>query len=208
MILRRKRRPLPWAEGKRVSLRPLVERDFAQFQEVRLANVDWLEKWEPLPPKGSPDPVRDRTAFLNRCDHRRDERQNGVAFAFGVFLGEVLIGEMNLTGISRGASHSGYVGYWIDERHAGNGYTPEALVCLMQFAFETLELHRIQVSVVPRNTASRRVVEKLELRQEGVAQRYLQINGVWEDHIRYAITEEEWVVREAELVGLWLDVGE
>lgn len=208
MILPWNRRPLPWAEGKRISLRPLVERDFAQFQEVRLANVDWLLKWEPRPPKDAPDPVADRTAFLNRCDHRRRERQAGSAFAFGVFLKDTLIGEMNLTGISRGASHSGYVGYWIDHRHAGKSYTPEALVCLMQFAFETLELHRIQVSIVPRNHASRRVVEKLDLREEGLAQRYLQINGVWEDHIRYAITEEEWVERESELVSTWLDVGE
>ena len=63
---------------------------------------------------------------------------------------------------------------------------------LCRTAFEDLHLHRVQISIIPRNTASRRVVEKLEIRDEGVAQRYLEINGVWEDHIRYAITVEEW----------------
>ena len=50
----------------------------------------------------------------------------------------------------------------------------------------------------------RRVVEKLELRNEGLAERYLEINGVWEDHFRYAITAEEWADRRDELVTSWL----
>jgi ribosomal-protein-alanine N-acetyltransferase len=57
---------------------------------------------------------------------------------------------------------------------------------------------------VPRNASSRRVVEKLDLREEGVALRYLQINGVWEDHIRYAITAEEWIARADELLDTWI----
>jgi len=60
------------------------------------------------------------------------------------------------------------------------------------------------VSIIPRNSASRRVVEKLELRNEGTAVRYLEINGVWEDHVRYAITSEEWEERRDELAAAWL----
>jgi [ribosomal protein S5]-alanine N-acetyltransferase len=48
------------------------------------------------------------------------------------------------------------------------------------------------------------VVEKLEIRNEGVAERYLEINGTWEDHVRYAITVEEWIERRDELVERWL----
>ena len=48
---------------------------------------------------------------------------------------------------------------------------------------------------MPRNTNSRRVMEVLDIREEGVALRYLEINGAWEDHIRYAITAEEWQAR-------------
>jgi ribosomal-protein-alanine N-acetyltransferase len=49
------------------------------------------------------------------------------------------------------------------------------------------------------------VVEKLDLRCEGLAERYLEINGVWEDHLRYAITVEEWRSRARELSADWLD---
>ena len=83
---------------------------------------------------------------------------------------------------------------------AGHGLAPEATVVVLRFAFEELALHRIEVAIVPRNRASRRVVEKLELREEGVALRYLEIDGRWEDHVRYAITSEEWADRREELI--------
>jgi ribosomal-protein-alanine N-acetyltransferase len=82
---------------------------------------------------------------------------------------------------------------------------PEALVVLARFAFEELALHRVQVAIIPRNKASRRVVEKLELRGEGLAERYLEINGIWEDHVRYAITAEEWAQRRDQLLKEWIE---
>ena len=108
--------------------------------------------------------------------------------------------------MQRGPFQNAYVGYWIDEAQAGNGYVPEALVVAARFAFEELGLHRLQVAIIPRNRASRRVAEKLELREEGIAHRYLAINGVWEDHIRYALTAEDWTTRRQELLATW--VGE
>ena len=52
--------------------------------------------------------------------------------------------------------------------------------------------------------ASRRVAEKLNLRNEGVAEKYLEINGAWEDHIRFAITSEEWKERGDSLQVDWI----
>jgi ribosomal-protein-alanine N-acetyltransferase len=78
------------------------------------------------------------------------------------------------------------------------------VVVTLRFAFESISLHRVEISIIPRNLSSRRVVEKLGIRLEGIAERFLEIDGAWEDHARYAITSEEWAVREAELVGDWL----
>jgi len=153
---------------------------------------------------GQPDPVEDRSAFVVRCSARERERQLGTGFGFGIFIGERFAGEMNLSSIQRGPFQSGYVGYWIDEHFAGEAYTPEALVVLMQYAFDELHLHRIQIAIIPRNRSSHRVVEKLNIRSEGIAQRYLEINGVWEDHVRYAVTIEEWAQRRHHYVADWL----
>lgn len=190
--------------GRRVLLRPLVLEDFEAWREVRRRNVDWLVKWEPLRNPTAPDPVESRDAFAVRCGARQRERQLGTAFGYGIFVEGHFRGEINLNIVQRGPFQSAYVGYWIDEVAAGQGHMPEAVVLLCRAAFEDLHLHRLQISIIPRNLASRRVVEKLEIRDEGVAQRYLEINGTWEDHIRYAITAEEWDHRRDELMQRWI----
>ena len=191
--------------GRRVLLRPLGVSDFAAWSEVRTRSGEWLLRWEPRRLPGQPDVTTDRDAFSVRCSARERERQLGTGYGFGIFVEGRFAGEINLSSIQRGPFQSAYVGYWIDEAVAGQGYTPEALVVLARFAFDDLRLHRIQVSIIPRNTASRRVVEKLKIRDEGVAERYLEINGVWEDHVRYAITSEEWQQRRDDLLTEWID---
>ena len=191
--------------GRRVLLRPLSVTDFPAWTEVRTRNADWLLRWEPRRLPGQPDVTTDRDAFSVRCSARERERQLGTGYGFGVFVEGRLAGEINLSAIQRGPFQSAYVGYWIDEAEAGRGYTPEALVVLIRFAFDDLRLHRVQIAIIPRNTPSRRVVEKVKVREEGVAERYLEINGVWEDHVRYAITAEEWQQRRDDLLTEWID---
>jgi ribosomal-protein-alanine N-acetyltransferase len=198
--------------GRRVKLRPLVSSDFPVWQDVRRRNADWLTPWEPARNPNLPDVVESSEAFAMRCSARERERQLGTGFGFGIFVpegsgprqGDRFCGEINLSSVQRGPFQSAYVGYWIDQGQAGRGYMPEAVVLLARFAFEQVHLHRIQISIIPRNHRSRRVVEKLKLRDEGVAQRYLEINGVWEDHLRYALTVEEWQDRRDELTREWL----
>jgi [ribosomal protein S5]-alanine N-acetyltransferase len=191
--------------GRQILLRPLAPTDFAAWSEVRLRNEDWLVPWEPRRAPGHPDATRDREAFAVRCHARERERQLGTGYGFGIFVEGSFAGEINVSSVQRGPFQSAYVGYWIDEKHAGNSYTPEALLVVARYCFEELHLHRLQVAIIPRNKASRRVVEKLRIREEGTALRYLEINGVWEDHVRYAITAEEWQARRRELRRHWLD---
>lgn len=190
--------------GRRVALRPLVSSDFEAWREVRTRSREWLVRWEPKPIAGQPDAADDRRVFAARCGARDRERQLGTGYGFGIFVAGGFAGEINISSIQRGPFQNAYVGYWIDQAMAGHGYIPEAAVMVLRFAFEELALHRIQIAIIPRNTASRRVAEKLELREEGVATRYLEINGVWEDHVRYAITAEEWWQRREAYIKTWL----
>lgn len=190
--------------GKRVLLRALSTSDFDQWREVRIRNEEWLTKWEPKRSASGPDAIRDPGAFSLRCHSRDREWQLGSGYGFGLFVGGKFAGEVNLSSLQRGPFQNAYLGYWIDQARAGEGYTPEAVALVLQFAFEQLNLHRVQISIVPRNTASRRVVEKLGLRNEGTAVRYLEIDGVWEDHVRFAVTSEEWTAWGEQLVEKWL----
>ncbi len=191
----------PLASG-RLELRPLEAPDFEVWYEARSRNVEWLRPWEPVPEPGAAETSRDRAAFRSRCVNWARQRHLDAAYAFGVFDEDsTLVGEIHLSNVLRGPFQSAMVGYWIDQARAGRGIAPEALVLVLRFAFEELRLHRIEVCVVPRNKASRRVAEKLRLREEGVAVGFLQVHGVWEDHIRYAVTAEDWAADGADLVA-------
>ena len=151
--------------GRRVLLRPLVVEDYAAWTEVRSRNADWLLKWEPMRTVGAPDPVQSRDAFAVRCGARQRERQLATGYGYGIFVQGHFAGEINLNVVQRGPFQSSYVGYWIDEDRAGHGYAPEALVLLCRAAFEDLHLHRVQVSIIPRNNRQvydmRRVLDVL-----------------------------------------------
>ena len=189
--------------GWRIRLATLVDGDYEAWLAVRTRCRSWLVPWEPRS-KGAPLAPEDAVSFSARCGMRERERQLGSGFGFGIFVEGRFSGEITLSSIQRGPFQNGSIGYWIDEELAGSGFIPEAVVVVLQFAFETLRLHRIEVAIIPRNTASRRVVEKLGLRNEGVALGFLEINGEWEDHVRYAMTSEEWTVRGPELRAGWL----
>jgi len=190
--------------GRRVVLRTLSEHDFEAWSEVRTRCREWLVPWEPRM-AGSPFPPEDRRNFAARCSLRERELQLGTGYGFGIFVGGRFAGELTLSSIQRGPFQTAYIGYWIDEALAGQGYVPEAVVACLRFTFGELALHRVEISIIPRNTASRRVVEKLGIRFEGIAERYLSIDGAWEDHARYAITAEEWAERGDELIAAWLE---
>ncbi len=190
--------------GRRLVLRPLTPHDFAAWTAVRRANEAWLVPWEPRRPPTQLDPTINRDAFLARCAARDRDAAAGTAFGFGVFVGDDFAGEVNLNSVQRGAMQSATVGYWVDRARAGQSLIAEGVVVVAQFAFEQLDLHRIEICIVPRNRNSRRVMEKLQVREEGVALRFLEINGVWEDHVRYGFTVEEWSARRDELRQRWL----
>ncbi len=190
--------------GRRVLLRQLVDSDYETWRAVRLRCRDWLLPWEPRP-SGTMIPADDWYNYRARLSTRQRESQQGTGYGFGIFLDDVFAGEVTISSIQRGPFQSGYIGYWIDREFAGQGLAPEAACVVMQFAFEVLGLHRIEIAIVPRNAASRRVAEKLLLRDEGTAVRFLEINGIWEDHVRYAMTAEEWVYLKQSMIR-WLPV--
>ena len=100
---------------------------------------------------------------------------------------EEIIGTAALNQIVRGAFQSCFLGYQLDSGYLRQGYMTEAINRIVQFAFETLALHRIESNILPRNLPSRGVAEKCHFEAEGISPKYLQINGIWEDHIHYVI---------------------
>ncbi len=112
--------------------------------------------------------------------------QMGHSYRFWIFErgSEKCIGCVALTDIIRGSMLSCYINYKLDERYQHNGYMIEAAKFCVSFAFNKLGLHRIEADILPRNNSSMRVVQKLGFKNDGIAEKLINVNGVWQDHVR------------------------
>jgi ribosomal-protein-alanine N-acetyltransferase len=103
-----------------------------------------------------------------------------------------LVGYFNISNIIRGALQGAFLGYGAVAEHAGRGYMTEALMLVLEHAFERLDLHRLEANIQPANARSLALVHRCGFQREGFSPRYLRIDGRWRDHERWAIRSEQW----------------
>ncbi|UJF32680.1 GNAT family N-acetyltransferase [Paenibacillus hexagrammi] len=176
-------------EHKRVYLRQLHEQDADELLQLRIRNRDYFQAFEPIRSDAH------YTLEGQRSDIQQAAQafEQGQSYIFGIFLEEshTLVGRIALTAVARGPFQNASLGYYLDQAHQGQGYMAEAVSQCVRYAFETAGLHRIQAGVMPNNEPSIRVLQRCGFRYEGLAKRYLQIHGKWEDHQLYALTVED-----------------
>jgi len=120
---------------------------------------------------------------------RQLETSDALPFVI-LYQGEI-VGQLNVANILHGSVSSCVIGYWIAPEVAGLGITPTAVALAMDYMFNAVGLHRVEIDIRPENGASIRVVQKLGLRYEGLKKNYIHINGDWRDHYIFALTIEE-----------------
>jgi ribosomal-protein-alanine N-acetyltransferase len=117
--------------------------------------------------------------------------------AYGFLIGRIednqLLGVININDPIFGGFRSASLGYYIGADYSRRGYMSEALALVLDYAFTTLRLHRLEANVQPNNEASLALVRRLGFRKEGFSPAFLQIDGVWRDHERWAMLAEEWL---------------
>lgn len=187
---------MPWFhEVRLVTDRTIVRgvslHDLTAVTSFLERNAGFHTRWEPTRPgdyftrrfqKGLiRSQLRDRTIlqfyfFPREREHKRE-----------------VIGSITFSNIVRGAFQSCFVGYKLDKDWTGKGYMTEAMHVSLQYIFVHEQIHRIEANIMPENIASRRLVERLGFIEEGFARRYLQIQGVWRDHIHYSLLSDEFL---------------
>jgi ribosomal-protein-alanine N-acetyltransferase len=90
-------------------------------------------------------------------------------------------------------SHNASIGYFVDKRHWGNGYATEMIKSLIHFGFQDLELHKIHANCDAENPATRRVLEKVGMREEGLLRQHCLRSYGWADVCIYGILCSEWI---------------
>ncbi|MGH6876306.1 MAG: GNAT family N-acetyltransferase [Rhizomicrobium sp.] len=179
----------PVVNGEGVYLRYPRVADFPPWASLRSESRTFLAPWEPA---WATDELS-KGAFRRRLKRYQREAREDAAYAFFVFRAadHALLGGCTLSNVRRGVTQCCALGYWVGERFARQGHMSDAVRALVPFIFRTLGLHRIEAACLPSNEASRNLLAKAGFRQEGLARRYLQINGEWQDHVLFALLSED-----------------
>ncbi|MCP8897151.1 GNAT family N-acetyltransferase [Shinella daejeonensis] len=171
--------------GPRHLLRLPRFQDYRQWHALRSESRAFLEPWEP---RWRADDLSE-SAFRARVVRNEQEYASGQAVPLLIFSrpDECLLGGITIGYIRRGAAQCGMIGYWMGERHAGQGHMFSALNLVIPHIFSRLQLHRIEAACIPDNARSIRLLEKAGFQREGYLREYLKINGEWRDHLMYSL---------------------
>ena len=169
-------------ENLTMRLPQMIDRD--EWINLRRKSADFLMPWEP----NWQDDHLTKKSFTQRVEWARKSVQNNTAIPLFIIRrsDQLLIGAITFDNIRRGPAQTATIGYWTGEPYIRQGFMGDALPAVVNYAFETLDLSRIEAACLPKNLASRRVLEKSGFKYEGVAQSYLQISGRWRNHVLYA----------------------
>lgn len=107
-------------------------------------------------------------------------------------INKCIVGVANLSQIFYKAFQNAYLGYYVNVEFSGQGLMTEGISLVINHAFYSLGLHRIEANIQPGNKASINLVNRLGFTKEGFSRKYLKMNGEWQDHERWALTVENW----------------
>jgi ribosomal-protein-alanine N-acetyltransferase len=170
--------------------------DYRQWFAVRAESRPFLQPWEPT---WRHDELTE-ASFRARVTRNSQEFSSGLAVPMFLFRRDdmALLGGITIGYIRRGAAQSCMIGYWMGERHAGQGHMFAALRLVVPYVFSGLQLHRIEAACIPDNWKSIRLLQKAGFEREGLLRKYLKINGEWRDHILYSLLAGDEVADRAD----------
>lgn len=173
------RRPLA---TKRIIIEPISSKRHHEFfravEEARSALLPWLP-WVPL--NDSPE------ASLRYTEACQRDWDKGAAVRFFLRLRDLpqIIGVVSLENCIH-THQSCELGYWLHPAHQGKGLMTEAAGVVVDFAFETMKIHRVRAAAAIENIASQRVIERLGFTKEGMARDAEYVGGRWVTHWTYS----------------------
>jgi len=179
----------PFVQGQGIYLRAPAMADYGAWAELRNRSRDHLTPWEP---QWSRDELS-RTAYRRRLRHYNREMKDDLGYALFIFRdGDgTLLGGVTISNIRRGVTQAASLGYWMGAPHVRQGHMTRAVAAASRFVFDELKLHRLEAACLPHNEGSIRVLINNGFQHEGLARRYLKIDGNWRDHLLFGLLSDD-----------------
>jgi [ribosomal protein S5]-alanine N-acetyltransferase len=165
----------------RVRLAEPVPGDRSEFLDLVDASVDLHRPWT--------YPPADAASFRRLIERNRAD--NFYALLAKRTVDDAIVGLFEFSEVVRGSFQNAYLGYWVGEPYARQGYMREGMQLALRFAFSELKLHRVEANIQPANKPSLALAKRTGFRREGFSPRYLKIGGRWRDHERWAVLSDD-----------------
>lgn len=168
-------------KGSKINLSVLTPENAESVLNYYIKNKDYLSKFEP-----------DREKNFYTLDIQKRiliesyrEFLSGKSVNLGIYKDKTFIGKIQISNIVMGVFKSAFVGYSIDKDEQGKGYMKEALKLTLEYAFNEMDLHRIEASTLVDNIRSQKVLLSCGFKEIGLNEKYIFINGKWQDHLTF-----------------------
>lgn len=178
-------KPAPELRTARLSLRPITKQDTGAFFNI-FSDVETLRYWSDVP-------ISQLSEAESLIQKELEWSGSGKSITWGIALPEsdLLIGKFTLFQFSE-QNRRAEVGYVLDRRYWRMGYTSEVMECVLNFAFDSLQLHRLEADTDPENTASLALLEKFGFQREGMFRDRWNMNGQWLDSVMLGLLRPDY----------------
>lgn len=106
-------------------------------------------------------------------------------YPFVIIRDGAIVGDLNLSQVTRGPEETANVGLLVDRAARGQGIGTAAIALVCRLAFEELGLHRLQAGIQPANVASQKAFIGNDFEGIGLARGFLFVDGAWRDHLLF-----------------------
>jgi len=170
--------PHNYIESDRIIIRHPRRRDWRSWVKLRQESYEFLQKWEPY-------------WDIEHCNRSNYMKQLRLQRSKAAYKNKELVGGINISNVQRSVIQTCNIGYWLGEPHIKKGYMEESMRSIIPYIFKNIKINRIQALTLKNNLTSRKLLEKIGFKNEGVLRKAMKINNIWEDHILYALLNSD-----------------
>ncbi|MEM7098267.1 MAG: GNAT family N-acetyltransferase [Pseudomonadota bacterium] len=173
------------ARDQTTYIRKITRADESEFVDLMKHSAELHEPWI--------SPPTNRTLYRHYMQRLATPDHEGLAICRT--SDQRIVGAVNINSIVRGSFLSASLGYYVGAEFQGQGYMKSGLTQVVNYATQTLGLHRLEANIQPENVRSQKLVERCGFVKEGYSKNFLYINGEWRDHVRWCFIADRTSLR-------------
>ena len=127
--------------------------------------------------------------YICRCESLYNQKKE---ISFVTVYEEIVVGRIGLHNMDMQHKNAS-LGYWLTKDAEGKGIISKGCKSLINYAFDQIGLHRIEIKAAADNMKSRAIAEKLQFKKEGILREAEWVNKKFIDMALYSLLDEEWI---------------